>query len=71
MSAIRYKYDSACPKCGKHYAMQESTKPRIREVKAHDGIKKTTFRKYRCKHCGYEDEIPYAETISYEDQDEL
>ena len=65
ISAIKYKYDSTCPKCSKHYAMKESKNPAIREVRAYDGIKRTTTRNYKCKYCSYEKEASHTETIPY------
>ena len=66
LSAVKHKYDSTCPKCKKHYSIKEKSHPQVREVKAHDGIKRTTTRNYYCENCDFEKEVPYTETISYE-----
>ncbi len=69
LSAVQHKYNSTCPKCGKHYAIKEKEHPQIREVEAHDGIKRTTTRHYYCKHCDFEKKVPHTETIPYEEED--
>ncbi|MBS3168503.1 hypothetical protein J4216_05220, partial [Candidatus Woesearchaeota archaeon] len=65
---VQYKYDSQCPNplCKKHYGLIESRNPIINEVKAHDGLKRTTKRFYKCKFC-QQDYNPHAitETIPY------
>lgn len=70
LSAVKHKYDSTCPKCGEHYAIKEKDHPQVREVRAHDGVKRTTTRHYYCKHCDFEKKVPHTETIPYEDKDE-
>lgn len=66
LSAVQHKYNSTCPKCKKHYAIKEKSNPQIREVKAHDGIKRTITRHYYCENCDFEKTVPYTETIPYE-----
>jgi|SRR3989344_195653 len=66
LSAVQYKYNSTCPGCKKHYAMKEKDNPQIREVKAHDGIKRTITRYYYCQNCGFEQTVPHTETIPYQ-----
>jgi hypothetical protein len=67
LSAVKYKYDSTCPKCQKHYSMKETAHPQVREVKAQDGLKRTTVRTFRCQSCGHEEKNLYTETIPYEE----
>ncbi|GEM_PF-3927206 len=67
LAAIFYKYNSTCPKCKKHYAIKEKRNPHIREVKAHEGIKRTVTRHYYCENCDYEKTSTNTETIPYED----
>jgi glutaredoxin len=67
LSVIKYKYESTCPRCKKHYAIGEKENPQIREVEAHDGIKRTTTHHYFCKYCDFEKKVPHTETIPYEE----
>ena len=68
LSAIKHKYDSTCPKCSTHYAVYEKDNPDIREVEAHDGVKRTVTRHYRCKNCDFEKDRKFTETIPYEEE---
>ena len=69
LSAVKHKYDSTCQKCKEQYSIGEKSHPEIREVPAHDGIKKTTIRHYYCKNCDFEKKVPYTETIPYPEND--
>lgn len=66
LSAINHKYNTTCPKCHKIYAMDEAYHPQVREVKAHDGVKRTVIRNFICKYCSYKKEFLNTETIPYE-----
>ncbi|PIU62161.1 hypothetical protein COS83_02895 [archaeon CG07_land_8_20_14_0_80_38_8] len=68
LSLIQYKYESKCPKCNTFYALEEIGVPAVRQVKAHDGVKKTTTRHYKCKFCDFTKSEPFTETIPYETQ---
>lgn len=68
-SAINYKYESQCPKCEKHYSIREVGTPKVREVDARDGTKRTTTRFYKCDNCDFTDKKSKTETIPYDDDD--
>ena len=46
--------------------IREKSNPEVREVKAHDGIKRTTTCHYFCENCYFEKKVPHTETIPYE-----
>ncbi len=66
LSLVHYKYDSQCLKCKKHYAMREVGTPNVREVKALDGIKRTTTREHKCRYCSFFKKTAHIETVPYE-----
>ena len=66
ISLIEYKYKSQCPKCKKYYTFKDFKDPIIREVKAHDGVKKTTTHFLRCNNCKFKDTISNTTTIPFE-----
>ncbi len=63
ISLIQYKYDSQCPKCKKHYGMEEIGKPKVRETETKEGLRRTTTRAYKCKFCNYEKTKDYNDFI--------
>lgn len=68
-SAINYKYESQCPKCGKHYAYKPVGVPKVREVDARDGTKRTETQLYRCENCGHRDKKSETITLPYEESE--
>jgi len=66
IGVIIYFRNSKCKKCGKLFAYYEYKHPDVKEVKAHNGIRIKTIRKYKCKYCGDTQEVPETEFKEYE-----
>jgi len=50
---VEYKHESQCSKCKKFYSMKPEGDAKVREVKTHEGVRRTISAPYKCKVCGY------------------
>jgi hypothetical protein len=53
LKIVNYKYESRCDNCEKPYALAEIEDPEVKEIEAHDGIRQTITRTYKCRECGH------------------
>ena len=70
IGVIIYFRNSKCKKCGKFFAYDEYKHPDVEELKAHNGIRIKTIRKYKCKYCGDTQELHETEFKEYVDKNE-
>ncbi len=54
ISSLYYYYRTKCKKCGEDFALKEYKDPLVHETTIRDGLRKTTWRYYKCKFCGDE-----------------
>lgn len=70
LNALRYKQETKCRECGTDYAYRDYKNPLVREVEAHEGVRKNITRFLECKNCGDNIEKKYSKLIPYESEED-